>query len=74
MKIDAMKKTELRALLEAAAAKQQHRAIHLEGSDNPQTLACKAEATTTYKTLRAVIDALDAPRPAAAYDLKALTI
>lgn len=69
-----MKKTELRTLLEAAAAKQQSRAIQLEGSDNPQTLACKAEAVTTHKTLRAVIDALDAPRPAAAYDLKALTL
>ena len=68
-----MKIKELRALLEAAKDKQFSRAVQLEGSDNPQVIACKAEHFTAYKTLLAIIEALDAPRPTAAYDLQTLT-
>jgi len=67
-----MKKPELKALLEAAALKQQSVAIALSGSDNPQVIASRQHSLTTYTTLQAVIEALDAPRPLAAYSLQLL--
>lgn len=68
-----MKKDELRTLLNAAAIKQQSRAIGLAGDDNPQVVASYRETLATYTTLQAVIEALDAPRAGAAYDLQLLT-
>lgn len=68
-----MKKAELKTLLAQAIARQQSRAIALANDDNPQTVASYRETLTTYTTLQAVFEAVDAPRPAAAYDLQLLT-
>ena len=67
-----MKTKELRALLHAAAAKQKARAEAMTGNDNPQTVALRLMCDTTSETLEAVIEALDAPRPGAAYQLNIL--
>lgn len=67
-----MKTKELRALLQAAAAKQKTRADALTFSDNPQVVASRNECQTAHETLSAVIEALDAPRPGAAYSLNIL--
>ena len=69
-----MTKSELKTLLEAAALKQQSRAIALSGSDNPQVIASHSQSLTTYTALQAVLEALDAPRPAAAYGLQILAM
>ena len=68
-----MKKTELKTLLAQAIARQQSRAIGLCCDDNPQVVASYMQTLATYTTLQAVIEALDAPRPQAAYDLQLLT-
>jgi len=68
-----MKKAELKTLLAQAIARQQSRIIGLTGDDNPQVIAARNTAQATYSTLQAVAEALDAPRPQAAYDLQLLT-
>lgn len=64
---------DLRQLVSAAANRQQQRADALHGSDNPQIVDTKMELLVSAKTLRYVVEAIDAPRPTAAYDLQILT-
>ena len=68
-----MKKAELKTLLAQAIARQQSRIIGLTGDDNPQVIAVLNETKGKYAALCAVIEAMDAPRPGAAFDLQLLT-
>ena len=61
---------DLRPMVEAAATRQAALAASLCGDSNPQVIASRNEHLGALRAYLAVIEALDAPRPTAAFSLR----
>ena len=60
---------DLRQMVEAAANRQARIALGLGGDENPQTVAARTETLGRKRAYEAILEAIDAKRPTAAFTL-----